>query len=140
MKQLPAIIDMDIDRNPALLGYPATLPVELALRTASPRKICEAYDITREELAALLHDEVFLTDLRRAQELVRKEGMTFKLKAQLQADELLKTSWRMIHTAQVPASVRADLIKFTVRAAGLDGSKDLGAGPTGPTFSIQINL
>ena len=123
------------------LGYPATLPIELALRVASVSQICKAYEISREEFEALCRNPNFVEDLRRARELVRKEGMSFKLKAQLQSDELLKTSWGMIHNTAVPATVRADLIKFTVRVAGLDASKDQGGGgPDKPTFSIQINL
>jgi hypothetical protein len=67
--------------------------------------------------------------------------MSFRIKAMLQADELLKTSWGMIHNGALPATVRADLIKFTIRVAGLDASKD-GGGPGGdkPTFSITVNL
>lgn len=127
--------------NPAELGYPATFPVELALRVASPRKICEAYGISREEFEALVSDPHFMADLNRAKEMVRKEGMSFRLKAQLQSDELLKTSWKIIHDAKTPATVRADLIKFTIRVAGLDASKDQGQpGANGPSLNIQINL
>jgi hypothetical protein len=131
-----ATIDPELD-----LGYPATLPLELALRVATPKKICEAYGISRSEFEVLAQNPTFVEDLRRARELVRKEGMSFKLKAMLQSDELLKTSWRMIHNNALPATVRADLIKFTVRVAGLDASKDQGAGGEDkPTFSITVNL
>lgn len=131
-----ATIDHDLD-----LGYPATLPIELALRIATPKKICEAYGITREEFEALCRNPTFRDDLRRARELVRKEGMSFKIKAMLQSDELLKTSWEMIHNKALPATVRADLIKFTVRVAGLDASMDRGGNASDkPTFSITVNL
>jgi hypothetical protein len=131
-----ATIDPDLD-----LGYPATLPLELALRIATPKKICDAYGITKHEFETLCRNPTFVEDLRRARELVRKEGMSFRIKAMLQADELLKTSWGMIHNGALPATVRADLIKFTIRVAGLDASKD-GGGPGGdkPTFSITVNL
>jgi hypothetical protein len=35
--------------------------------------------------------------------------------------------------------VKADLIKFTIRAAGLDGSKDQAAAQ-GPQNALQINI
>lgn len=131
-----ATIDHDLD-----LGYPATLPLELALRIATPKKICEAYGITKAEFEALCRNPTFVDDLKRARELVRKEGMSFRIKAMLQSDELLKTSWAMIHNHNLPATVRADLIKFTVRVAGLDASKDQGGGGDNkPTFSITVNL
>jgi hypothetical protein len=129
--------------DPSELGYPPTLPIEIALRVAPLPDICAAYGISKEQFEELRRDPVFLGDLKRAVEMVKKEGMSFKLKAQLQADELLKTSWKMIHdqSGDVPPSVKADLLKFTVRAAGLDGSKDPSASANaGPSLSIQINL
>lgn len=119
--------------------YPPMLPVELALRVSTPKKICEAYGITREEYQELIRSPAFQADLRRAVETVRRDGMSFKLKARLQAEELLKTSWALIHNGSIPPGVRADLIKFTIRAAGLDGSKEL-AEASRPTLSIQVNL
>ena len=129
--------------DPSELGYPPTLPIEIALRVAPLPDILAAYGIDKTDFANLRQDPVFLADLKRAVEMVKKEGMSFKLKAQLQSDELLKTSWKMIHdqSGDVPPSVKADLLKFTIRAAGLDGSKDPSAnGNAGPSLSIQINL
>lgn len=126
--------------DPAALGYPPTLPVEVALRTASIKAICESYGLSQEDWADLRANEGFVAHVRRILEAVKKDGgLGFKLKAQLQSEELLKTSWRLIHNNQTPAPVKADLIKFTVRAAGLDGSKEQAAAST-PTLNIQINL
>jgi hypothetical protein len=126
--------------DPAELGYPPTLPVELALRTAPVKAICESYGLSREDWTALREDPAFVAHVRRITEAVRRDGgLGFKLKAQLQAEELLKTSWRLIHSPSVASSVKADLIKFTVRAAGLDGSRDQAASNV-PALNIQINL
>lgn len=128
--------------NPAEIGsYPPTLPVEIALRVAPVQEICAAYNISREEWDALRADPVFQRDLAAAVEMVKKDGMSFKLKAKLQSEELLKTSWRMIHSKNddVPASVRADLLKFTVRAAGLAEPAEKAGGMQN-TLQIQINL
>lgn len=129
--------------DPASLGYPPTLPVEIALRTAPLKDICASYKISREQWDALREDPAFVAHVARIVEAVQKDGgLSFKLKAQLQSEELLKTSWRMIHSpgAHVPPSVKADLLKFTIRAAGLDGSKDQAANAAGPSLQIQINL
>jgi hypothetical protein len=85
----------------------------------------------------------FIADLKAVVEELRKDGMSFKMKARLQAEELLKTSWRLIHSNNddVPPNVKADLIKFTIRAAGLDGSKDqAAAGSQSNALQININL
>lgn len=133
----------ELGRDPARLGYPATLPVEIALKTAPLHEIKEEYGFTDEEWAELRHDPVFLADLQRAVEMVKEEGASFRLKARLQAEELLKSSWRLIHSPadQVPPSVKADLIKATMRWAGYDDKvgKAADAGNAN-NLNIQINL
>ena len=129
--------------DPSELGYPPTLPVEIALRVAPLKTICESYGLSREEWDALRVQPMFVAHVARIVESLREEGMSFKLKARLQSEELLKKSWQMIHASEdrVPASVRADLLKFTIRAAGLDGSKDQASAQADrPTLQIQINL
>lgn len=127
--------------DPAELGYPPTLPVEIALRTAPLPRIFKSYGLGKEDYARLREDPVFKAHLARCVEAVRKDGMSFKMKAQLQSEELLKTSWRLIHSSHdaVAPSVKADLIKFTVRAAGLDGSKDQAAAAQNAN-ALQINI
>ena len=129
-------------RDPAQIGaYPPTLPIEIALRVAPLKDICEAYGITKDQWAVLRQDPVFQRSLAAAVEQVKQEGASVKLKAQLQCDELLKTSWTMIHDASggIPPSVRADLLKHTFRVAGLiEPPQNTTQGA--PTMNIQINL
>ena len=128
--------------NPAKVGtYPPTLPIEIALRVAPLKDICAAYDLSRDDWLALREDPVFQRDLAAAVELVKKEGASVKLKAQLQCDELLTTSWTMIHdhSGAIPASVRADLLKHTFRVAGLIEPPQTN-NVSAPTMNIQINL
>jgi hypothetical protein len=128
--------------DPARIGYPATLPIELALRIGTTKSVCEAYNISEAEWELIRHHPVFLDDLARAAELVKEAGMTFKLKAKLQAEEMLKTSWRMVHDPDTPPAVRADLLKATVRWAEYDNPKvdpNAVAG-AGAGFAIQINF
>lgn len=125
--------------DPARLGYPATLPIEIAMRTASTRAICEAYGIAEEEWELIRHDPTFLSDLQRAVDMLKEEGMSFRLKAKLQAEELLKTSWRMIHNPATPPSVAADLIKSTARWAQYDTPQQAQVS-AGSGFSIAINF
>ena len=115
--------------------------MEIALLTAPIKELCAEYNLTREEWEELRLDPVFQADVKRAVDMVKQEGMSVRLKAQLQSEELLKTNWQMIHDPTIPPSVRADLSKFTFRVAGLsEPPKDANTGPTAPTFTIQINL
>lgn len=128
--------------DPARLGYPPTFPFEIALRTSSTRAICEAYNIDREDWELIRHDPAFLSDLDRAVKLVAEEGMSFKIKAKLQAEELLKTSWRMIHDITTPPQTRADLLKATMRWAEYDQppGKDIAIGGSRTGFAINIQF
>lgn len=141
MVNLPLIIP-EPSKDPALGAYPPTLPVEIALKTASIKDLCAEYDISKEEWDALKVRDDFRADVKAWVERLKEEGMSFKAKAQLQAEQLLITSWKMIHGgAEVPPAVKADLIKFTIRAAGLDGSAQKeGPGSGGTALQININL
>ncbi len=136
-------MDVRRSRSPTDLAWPPTLPIELALKTASPQAIQAEYGYTDDEWASLPHNPVFMKDLAGACELVRQEGMSFRLKAKLIAEENLKTTWRLIHASaeEVPPSVKADLIKSVARWAGFDAKETLSQGAVAAnTLNIQINL
>ena len=126
--------------DPARLGYPPTFPIEIAMRTSGTQEICEAYGIVESEWELIRHDPVFLGDLQRAVEMLKEEGMSFRMKAKLQAEELLKTSWRMMHDPNTPPAVRADLIKSTMRWAQYDTPPAVNGAAAGAGFSIAINF
>jgi hypothetical protein len=136
-----------LDMDPAKLSFPPSLPVEIAMREQSVKEVCQNYDISRQEWDVIRVNPVFVRALRDAVDLLQKEGMGFKIKARLQSEELLKTSWALIHSsnADVPPAVKADLIKRTWQVAGLDGSIDqkgaaAAAVATGNTLMINVNL
>lgn len=133
-------------KDPSGLVWPPTLPIELALKTASPEDLRIEYGYTREEWDALPTNPVFLRDLAGACELVRQEGMSFKLKAKLIAEENLKQVWKMVHADNVTVqpAVKAKLIELTARWAGFDPRTLPEGGGGGPvnanTLNIQIVL
>jgi hypothetical protein len=126
--------------DPSELGWPASLPIELALRVASPKEICEAHGVSHAEWTRLRYDPGFQQVVQGYVELLKKDGMSFRLKAQLQAEELLKVSWELIHGKETPAVVKADLIKHTTKVAGLDASLDQKNGGVGNQNNFQIVL
>lgn len=115
---------MDLTADPASLGWPPSLPLELALAQQSVRDICTAYGLTRFDYDRLRTDSAFRRAVAEATDTLKQDGASFKLKARAQSEELLKTSWALIHKPldEVSASVKAQLIMFTVRCAGLDAS------------------
>lgn len=131
-----SLIDL---RNPADLGFPPMLPIELALKIAPPASICGHYNITKEQFAAIIAHPVFIKAYQEAVEALKVDGMSFKMKAKMQAEGFLATSFAMVTNPATSDAVRADLIKNTVRWAGYDAkAAEVGAG--GANFNIQINL
>lgn len=126
--------------DPARIAWPPTLPVELALKTAPPKDLKEHYGFTDEEWDALRTNPTFLQELAAACELVKQEGMSFKLKCRLQSEAMLETNWRLIHapTSEVPAAVKARMMETTFRMAGYDSKE--GIGNVGSHLAIQINF
>jgi hypothetical protein len=117
--------------------WPRTLPIEIALQTGPIEKLVEAYKISPEDWAVLSCNPDFLAEVDAQREALKTEGMSFKMKARLQAEEILKTSWKMIHDEDTPAPQRADLIKTTFRVAGYDSKEGVGVGNA---VGLSINL
>jgi len=102
--------------------------------------IRQGHGISTAELIRFNKDPVFLKRVEHYQTEIKENGLTFKLKARAQAEELLTTSWSMIHNPDVSAAVKADLIKSTVKWAGLEAKTDEGAGNAAGGVRININF
>ena len=129
------------DHDPAKIAWSTTLPIELALKTATPQELRQHYGYTDEEWDALRLNPVFIAELTAACELVKQEGMSFKLKARLQAEALLETGWRLIHapSSEVPPAVKERLMAGVYRMAGFD-TKDSAIPGGNAGLAIQINF
>lgn len=138
-----------LQSDPSNYGWPPGLPIELALakrQGMKPREVCTSYGLAQTDYQRLCQDPGFIKALETAFEEISKDGVTFRRKAQVQAEELLKTSWSLIHDASgdVPANVKGDLIKWTMRVAGYDASYDQKAAAANAqatnALQIVINL
>jgi len=102
--------------------------------------ILSAYGYTIDDLAAWQLDTTFTKRIDEWREEISTNGLTFKAKARAQADELLATSWGLIHDHSTPATVKADLIKSTVKWAGLEAPVKEEGGDLSGGVTIHINL
>ena len=136
------------DRDPATLGYPELLPVELALRAHKPEAICRAFNISEERWEHIRNDPIFQKDLQARMIELENDGLSFKMKARLQCDNYLQKLWLITENknldgtpADFPVAVRADIMKSVIRYAGLDSSKDQAAASiVGNALSINLHL
>ena len=102
--------------------------------------VLQRHGIGAAELLVFNKDPLFLKKVDNLRTEVRDKGLSFKLKARAQAEELLTTSWGLIHSPDVSAAVKADLIKSTVKWAGLEPRPDApdAGGQSGVTISIRL--
>jgi hypothetical protein len=105
----------------------------------SLQEVITRHNITANDILIFNADPVFLKKVEHYRNEVRDKGLTFKLKARAQAEELLTTSWLLIHDPAVSPAVKADLIKSTVKWAGLEPKTDV-VSDGGGGVRITINL
>lgn len=103
-----------------------------------PAEMLKEHGYEPSDLEMFTKDALFMQRVGRYQTDLKERGLTFKLKAQVQAEMLLDTSWDLIHNAEVSPAVRADLIKSTIKWSGFEpkGGEEL----TGKGVSINIHL
>lgn len=126
--------------DPSEIGWPPTLPLELALKQAPVKDICLSYGLGKSDWDRLRNDENFIRALEEATNMLQQEGASFKAKLRAQAEGILPQNWALIHGAEdkVPANVKAQLIMFTIRAAGLDASIEQKAKAAGIQNNANI--
>jgi len=103
-------------------------------------EIKDRHRIDANTLLVFNRDKVFLKRVETYREEVREKGLTFRLKARAQAEELLTTSYMLIHDPAVSPAVKADLIKSTVKWAGLEPKNTEDNSVGGGGVKIMINL
>jgi hypothetical protein len=103
-------------------------------------EIKDRHRIDANDLLVFNRDKVFLKRVEAYREEVREKGLTFRLKARAQAEELLTTSYMLIHDPAVSPAVKADLIKSTVKWAGLEPKNTDDSAAGGGGVKIMINL
>ena len=139
---------MDALLNPVPQGYTPwsdRLAMDIALvlegSGGTLEEVLVTHLITVDDLGRYNSDPLFLNKIGVLRSEVQTKGLTFRLKARAQAEELLVTSWMLIHSPDVSAAVKADLIKSTVKWGGLEPQKDAsGSIGEGGGVSIRMNL
>ena len=127
----------------AELTFDPRLAFELAVGVSSASATFAKYGFSEPEARALLAQDAFKAKLREYKDEITKSGYGFRLRAKIQAEDLLTVSYALIQNPHTPAPVRAVLIKWTARVADLEpAQKDakggaMGSGPI--TLSISFH-
>ena len=112
------------------------LVMDVALGTTT-ESILEAHDLQHHQFEKILENPQFVMQVADLRTQLEKDGATFKLKAQLQADFYLTKVHEMIMDTDTDEKVKTRLIEDVVRWGGLDAPQPIGTGGMG---SFQINI
>jgi hypothetical protein len=121
-------------------GWSQHLVMDVALGS-SEESILEAHDLMAHQYDQICSNPVFVLQVKDMRTQLEKEGASFRLKAQLQADFYMAQVHKMIMDEAMDPRVRTRLIEDVVRWGGLDAPASVngeGAGIGG--FNITINL
>lgn len=124
--------------DPADMGWPITLPLDIAMGDAPLKEIFANHGLTEADFIRLKANPQFVMEVKKLKDELSKEGASFKMRAKMQAEFMLRKSFEMVHHPATPAPVKADLIKSTVRWAGYEPKKDSADGSNGPNFQINF--
>jgi hypothetical protein len=116
------------------------LAYEIALGAEDTGPIFMRYGYTQEQAINLLADGHFAKMLERVTKDVRENGLSFRSKARLQAEELLQHSFNMATDENVNPSVRADIIKWTAKVGGLEPKEKDEGKAAGGGFTLNLTF
>lgn len=121
-------IALDIARNQVGMRLPIS---ELLTRIG----------ISEQKFKELSQSQLFKNQVNGFVKELEENGVSFQLKARIQAEEMLKTQWRLVHDPDTPPTVTVKAIENTVRWAGLEPKNNTQIDAVqGPGFSITINF
>jgi hypothetical protein len=103
--------------------------------------VLAAEGMTVEAFARVLEDKMFQSAVKKYTKELTENGVSFQLKARIQAEELLKRQYILIHDPETPPAVAVKAIENTIRWAGLEpkGTQQQQNTP-GTGFQIVFNL
>lgn len=127
-------------KSAAEMTFDPRLAYELALEMDDPLVVFSKYGFDENAAREMLSNKPFIATVKKYKEEILESGISFKLKAKIQAEDLLTHSYAMAVDPTTPPAVRASLITWTAKVAGLEPSpsKDQGAAGAGFTLNIQF--
>lgn len=96
--------------------------------------------VDEETFLQLAQNPLFKKQVNVYKKELEDNGVSFQLKAKIQAEEMLKRGWQIVHDSDTPPAVAVKQIENTVRWAGLDNKSTQDVQSAGSGFSITINI
>lgn len=104
------------------------------------RELIDTLGMSEERALALLKDPLVLKMMKEYKREMEEKGVSFQLKARIQAEEMLKRNWKLAHDPDTPPAVAAKVIENTVRWAGLEPKTTQNASNSANVPALTINF
>jgi len=122
----------------AVIPFDPRMAYDIALGLEDPVTVAAEYGLTSDQYYTLKEYHPFQQAVERYMAELKEKGVTFRIKAALQAEALLPEVFRMSLDPNTPASVRADLIKWQAKVGNLEPKEKQSEAVSG--LHININL
>ena len=123
-----------------ILDVPPQLIAEAAVGIDSLEDICARYHYTPEQTAQLRNDPGFKARVSRMEQDLKKEGVTFRMRAAHAAEDLMADVWQQAKDPKVGLSMKLDALKTLAKLGDLEPKQNAQAAAQGSGFSLVINL
>jgi len=131
----------DVSSEPHVtLNIPPQLVWECAAGLEDPVAIARRFNLSDEQWARLSQWPAFINAVQAQRAQFEREGMTFRLKASLMADEVMDGLFKQTISLDSTISQKLSVLNTLVDIAGIKNTKKEDASNAAPKFSITINI
>lgn len=123
-----------------ILDVPPQLIAEAAVGVDKLPEICARYGYTPEQAEQLRNDPGFKVRVSRMEAELKKEGVTFRMRAAHAAEDLVRDVWNKATSPEVGLALKIEALKTLAKLGDLEPKQNLNTQAAAAGFSITINL
>ena len=121
-------------------SWPPRLAFDLALGLDTEETILDRHFISPQQWDTLRTNPGFLKELVEQKRSMMENGVTFRAKARIQAEEYLLVLDRLATSPNIDPKVQLEAIRSIVKWAGLEPKEEKGEAASQQNIQININI
>jgi len=115
--------------------WPPDFLLELALGLEPTQDIMDRYGVTPLQLQQWYEHPVFKKELTELQKRISDEGLSFKLKSRVQAEQYLKEIHKVMTDRATPPNVKLEILRSLAKWAGFEPKEEKNQ----TQVNVQVN-
>ena len=125
--------------QPGRLTVPSEMVAEIAAGLEEPKDIAMRYGIAGQAWDDLKNWTPFQNAVAAQKAEYQKSGFTFKVKARMLTEDVFEDAYKRARSSDATLLQKLEFVKLGAKLADME-PKNTQAAPTGPAFSITINM